>query len=93
MDERNEILSTNSLRAAGARNARHQLRTTATPKQLVSSSETNTDRFSTRLEAAVDRSREDDRNLEYQFNAHYSRPKVFWSRGRRARSIDKEAVA
>ena len=39
MYERNEIVSTNSLRAAGARNARHQLRTTATPKQLVSSSE------------------------------------------------------
>ena len=76
MYERNEIVSTDSLRAAGARNARHQLRTTATTEQPVSSLETNTDRLSTSVEAALDRSREDDRNLEAQFNAHYSRPKI-----------------
>ena len=58
-----------------ARNARHQLRSTATTKQLVSSLETNTDRFSTSVERTLDRSREDDRSLEYQFNAHYGRPK------------------
>ena len=45
------------------------LRTTATTKQLVSSLETNTDRFSTSVDAALDRSRLDDSNLENQFNA------------------------
>ena len=46
-----------------------QLRTTATTKQLVSSLETNTDRFSTTVDAALDRSRLQDSNLEDQFNA------------------------
>lgn len=46
-----------------------QLKTTATAKQLVSSLETNTDRFSTSVDAALDRSRLDDSNLEDQFNA------------------------
>lgn len=46
-----------------------QLRTTATTKQLVSRLETNTDRFSTSVDAALDRSRLDDSHLEDQFNA------------------------
>ncbi len=46
-----------------------QLRTTDTAKQLVSSLETNTDRFSTSVDAALDRSRLDDSKLEDQFNA------------------------
>ena len=46
-----------------------QLRTTETTKQLVSSLETNTDRFSNSVDAALDRSRLDDSNLEDQFNA------------------------
>lgn len=46
-----------------------QLRTTASTKQLVSSLETNTDRFSNSVDAALDRSRLDDSNLEDQFNA------------------------
>ncbi|HEX5885034.1 MAG TPA: BON domain-containing protein [Pyrinomonadaceae bacterium] len=46
-----------------------QLRTTAATKQLISSLETNTDRFSTSVDAALDRGRLDDSNLEDQFNA------------------------
>lgn len=46
-----------------------QLRTTSATKQLVSSLEKNTDRFSTSVDAALDRSRLDDTNLEDQFNA------------------------
>lgn len=46
-----------------------QLRTTAAAKQLVSSLETNTDRFSNSVDAALDRSRLDSSNLEDQFNA------------------------
>lgn len=46
-----------------------QLKTTATTKQLVSSLEKNTDRFSSSVDAALDRSRLDDSNLEDQFNA------------------------
>jgi len=46
-----------------------QLRTTATTKQLVSSLETNTDRFSKSVDAALDRSRLDGSDLEDQFNA------------------------
>ena len=46
-----------------------QLRTTSTTRQLVSSLETNTDRFSKSVDAALDRSRLDDSNLEDQFNA------------------------
>jgi hyperosmotically inducible protein len=46
-----------------------QLKTPASAKQLVSSLETNTDRFSKSVDAALDRSRIDDSNLEDQFNA------------------------
>lgn len=46
-----------------------QLRTTANAKQLVSSLETNTDRFSTSVDAALDRTRLDDSELEDQVNA------------------------
>ena len=49
--------------------AGQQMRTTATTKQLVSNLETNTDRFSKSVDAALDRSRLDDSNLEDQFNA------------------------
>ena len=45
------------------------LRTAAATKQLVSSLEMNTDRLSTSVDAALDRSRLDDSNLEDQFNA------------------------
>jgi hyperosmotically inducible protein len=45
------------------------LRTSADTKQLLSSLETNTDRFSTSVDPALDRSRLDDSNLEDQFNA------------------------
>jgi hyperosmotically inducible protein len=46
-----------------------QLRTTGAAKQLISSLEMNTDRLSTSVDAALDRSRLDDSNLEDQFNA------------------------
>lgn len=46
-----------------------QLRTTETTKQLLSSLEKNADRFSKSVDAALDRSRLDDSNLEDQFNA------------------------
>lgn len=46
-----------------------QLRTTAATKQLISSLETNTDRLTKTVDAALDRSRLDDSNLEDQFNA------------------------
>lgn len=46
-----------------------QLRTVATTKDLVSSLEKNTDRFSTTVDAALDRSRLDGSDLEDQFNA------------------------
>jgi len=46
-----------------------QLRTTANTKQLVSSLETNTDRFSTSVDAALDRGRLGGSDLEDQFNA------------------------
>lgn len=46
-----------------------QLRTTAASKQLISSLETNTDRLTASVDAALDRSRLDDSNLEDQFNA------------------------
>lgn len=46
-----------------------QVTTTATAKQLVSSLETNTDRFSNSVDAALDRSRLDGSDVEDQFNA------------------------
>jgi hyperosmotically inducible protein len=46
-----------------------QLRTTANTKQLLSSLEQNADRLTKSVDAALDRSRLDDSNLEDQFNA------------------------
>lgn len=46
-----------------------QLRTTAATKQIISSLETNTDRLTKTVDAALDRSRLDDSDLEDQFNA------------------------
>lgn len=46
-----------------------QLRTTASTKQLLNSLEQNADRFTKSVDAALDRSRLDDSNLEDQFNA------------------------
>lgn len=46
-----------------------QLRSTAQAKQSISRLETSTDRFSKRLDAALDRSRLDDSRLEDQVNA------------------------